>query len=117
MAAQLAIIRVRGLLRRTAEQRTTFEYLNITTKQACAIFPDTPSIRGMIRKVDGFITWGEVDDETIKLLEEKKGKQKTYNLQPPRGGFERKGTKVPYSRGGALGYRGSAINDLIKRMI
>jgi large subunit ribosomal protein L30 len=36
-------------------------------------------------------------------------------LAPPKGGW--KSTKKPFSLGGALGYRGRAINDLVKRMI
>jgi large subunit ribosomal protein L30 len=36
-------------------------------------------------------------------------------LAPPKGGW--KSTKKPFSLGGALGYRGRAINDLVKRMM
>jgi large subunit ribosomal protein L30 len=36
-------------------------------------------------------------------------------LTPPKGGW--KSTKKPFSLGGALGYRGRAINDLVKRML
>jgi large subunit ribosomal protein L30 len=36
-------------------------------------------------------------------------------LTPPKGGW--KSTKKPYSLGGALGYRGRAINELVQRMI
>jgi large subunit ribosomal protein L30 len=35
-------------------------------------------------------------------------------MHPPRHGYE--GIKRNYSNGGALGYRGDEINDLIKRM-
>lgn len=40
-----------------------------------------------------------------------------FRLLPPKGGFERKGIKQPYSMGGALGYRGQDINILIKKML
>jgi large subunit ribosomal protein L30 len=36
-------------------------------------------------------------------------------LAPPKGGW--KSTKKPYSLGGALGYRGPAINELVQRMM
>ena len=39
-----------------------------------------------------------------------------FRLHPPRGGFKGS-TKKPYSDGGELGYRGPAINELIRRMI
>lgn len=38
-----------------------------------------------------------------------------FRLHPPRKGYE--GIKRPFSLGGALGYRGDKINDLIRRMI
>ncbi|MBW2970579.1 hypothetical protein KY320_00300, partial [Candidatus Woesearchaeota archaeon] len=40
-----------------------------------------------------------------------------FRLSPPRGGFERKGVKNSFKSGGAAGYRGSKMNELIKRMI
>lgn len=40
-----------------------------------------------------------------------------FRLKPPVKGFERKGIKVPFSMGGALGYRKDKINDLILRML
>jgi large subunit ribosomal protein L30 len=45
-------------------------------------------------------------------LKEIKG---VLRLHPPRKGYE--GIKRPFSLGGALGYRGNKINDLIRRMI
>jgi large subunit ribosomal protein L30 len=57
-----------------------------------------------------------VNDETAKALEKRK-KGKYYALNPPKGGFERKGTKIPFKLGGAYGYRADKINDLIKRML
>jgi large subunit ribosomal protein L30 len=53
------------------------------------------------------------------MLKEKRGAedQKVFRLSPPRGGFERKGIKTPFTMGGALGNRKEKINDLIKRMI
>jgi len=39
-----------------------------------------------------------------------------FRLHPPRGGF--KGSiRKPYGAGGELGYRGAAINELIRRML
>jgi large subunit ribosomal protein L30 len=38
-----------------------------------------------------------------------------FRLSPPRKGFE--GSKRAYNAGGALGYRGKEINELIERML
>ena len=39
-----------------------------------------------------------------------------FRLHPPKGGFKGKGTKYAYKANGALGFRGSEIDDLIKLM-
>ncbi|MEL9997363.1 MAG: 50S ribosomal protein L30 [Sulfolobales archaeon] len=39
-----------------------------------------------------------------------------FRLRPPKGGFKRS-IKRPYKASGELGYRGSEINELVKRMM
>jgi len=55
--------------------------------------------------------------EFKKSLKDIPGLKRFFRLGMPRNGFERKGIKVPFSLGGALGYRKDNINDLIKRMV
>lgn len=45
------------------------------------------------------------------------GLNPVFRLKPPKKGYERKGIKKPYSLGGALGYRGEKINELLNKMI
>jgi len=52
----------------------------------------------------------EADLSDIKEL------KPVFRLHPPLKGHKRKGVKYPHTLGGALGYRGSEINDLIKQM-
>ncbi len=52
------------------------------------------------------------NDYKMKDLEEAKP---IFRLHPPVKGYE--GNKRSYRNGGALGYRGEAINDLIARML
>ncbi|MGB9748245.1 MAG: uL30 family ribosomal protein [Candidatus Woesearchaeota archaeon] len=114
------------LIGRTANSkitvRDTLKKLNLLKHNSLAIVPKNPSYLGMIKKVEPFITWGEIKEETIKLLKEKrkpiaKKSSLIFRLNPPRKGFERKGIKKPFNLGGAYGYRGEKINELIKRMI
>ncbi len=56
----------------------------------------------------------EIIENKAKLTDIKDIKP-VIRLQPPRKGYE--GIKRPYSLGGALGYRGNNINELIRRMI
>ena len=52
-----------------------------------------------------------------KNLKDISGMKLVFRLKPPVRGFERKGIKVPFSMGGALGYRKEKINDLVQRML
>ena len=45
------------------------------------------------------------------------GIKPVFRLNPPSKGFERKGIKKTFKEGGALGYRGKEINELLLRMI
>lgn len=118
MEGKIAVIRITGNVRIKEEIRSTLDMLNLPRKNCCVVVSATPSTLGMINKVKDFVTYGDIDEETMKLLNEKRGKGKKYfALHPPRKGYGRKGTKLPFKLGGALGPRKEKINDLIKRMI
>jgi len=139
---KLVIVVVRGNVKVAQSVIDTLLMLNLHRKNHCTVVDDTPTYRGMIDKVKDFVTWGEIDDATLNALVEKRGekylgrtsdaknkynykyaeydgkKYKNYfRLNPPRKGFGRKGVKVAFKVGGALGYRGEKINDLIQRML
>ena len=116
---QIAIIRIRGETGIKKDVKDTLEMLNLSRKFSAVVVDETPVYLGMAVKAKDFITWGEIDAETKKLLDEKRkdSESKVYRLHPPRGGFERKGTKRTYIEGGALGNRKKDINTLIKRMV
>lgn len=115
---KIAAILIRGLVEVKQEVKDTLRMLNLQKKNACVILEDTPVNRGMLKKCENYITYGEVSEETIKELKEKRPTEKKYfSLHPPIGGFERKGIKKPFNLKGALGYRAEKINDLIKKMI
>ncbi|MBN1941370.1 MAG: 50S ribosomal protein L30 [Candidatus Diapherotrites archaeon] len=149
----LAVIRVRGKTRLNVNLKKTLELMGLSTANQMVFLPEKQL--PMIKKVVGYVTWGEIEpsilenvlakrgrvagnkkidaeflkkhgfksikelaqsvmEEKVKL--KKLGAKPVFRLKPPRKGFGRKGIKKPYSQGGALGYRASDINDLIKRM-
>jgi len=55
--------------------------------------------------------------EDKKQIKDLDGLKPFFRLLPPKGGFERKGTKKHFSVGGTLGYRKDKINDLILKML
>lgn len=115
---KIAVIRITGRTKLKKEIISTLAMLNLPKKNSCVIVPANPSMMGMIKRVKDYVTWGDIDDETSKLLKEKKDKgKKFFSLNPPKGGYGRKGTKMPFKLGGALGPRKEKINDIIKRMI
>jgi large subunit ribosomal protein L30 len=121
----VAAVRVRGEINVNWDINDTLNMLNLFKRNFCSVYKATPSVLGMMRKCKDYITWGEVSADTLKELEKRaevdpkdsKLKKKFYRLNSPKKGYGRKGIKVPFSTGGALGYRGDKINDLIKRMM
>ncbi|MBW2967926.1 uL30 family ribosomal protein [Candidatus Woesearchaeota archaeon] len=121
---KIAVILIRNTVRAPNAILDTLNMLKLYKKNTCVVLDSTPANMGMIKKVKDYVTYGEADSQTIKLLEEKRGNKnkegKTkgiFTLSPPRGGFERKGIKRSYNVGGALGYRRDKINQLIQKMI
>lgn len=106
-----AIILVRSMINSTPDVRKTLELLKITKRNSIAIVADNEQTKGMIKKLTGYATWGPINEATEKKL----GQRRTLNS--PRKGFGRKGVKMPFSKGGALGERKEKINDLIERML
>ena len=142
MATKLAVILVRGFVKMPQPIEDTLIMLKLHKKNYCVILSNTPANKGMINKVKDYVAWGELNEDTFNQIVHKRGeayegrlmhshqkysynvlefegkKYKPYfRLNAPLKGYGRKGIKVSYPVGGALGYRGEKINDLIKRML
>ena len=121
--AKIAIIRIRGTDDVNGRIEDTMNMLKLNKKHVCSIYDKNDVIMGMADKVKDYCTYGEIDDDTYKMLVEKRGIKKDgklqnyFHLSPPRGGFERRGIKNPFTMKGALGYRAEKINILIKKML
>ncbi len=119
---KLAIIRIRGEAGVKKKIKDTLSMLRLYKKNSCVVVDKTPVFIGMAKIVKDYTTYGEIKKEVLDLLMKKakkdhKGRIKPFRLSPPKGGFERKGIKVSFKSGGALGYRGEKINNLIKKML
>lgn len=140
---KVAAVRVRGGIGIRKDVKDTLNMIRLCNKNHCVVVENKPNILGMLKKSKDYITYGEIDNSTLKLLFEKKGEEykgrekdskgkikynkfivyngkkikKRFRLNPPKKGYGRKGIKRSFSEGGALGYRGNKINDLIIRMI
>ena len=121
----VAIIQIRSLCKVEQPIKDTLTKLKLSRKQHCVVYPVNPQIMGMVEKVKDLVTYGYIDDATYDLLKEKRGEKdpkdekklkNLFRLNSPRGGYERKGIKLPWCDGGVLGLRDN-MNELIRKMI
>lgn len=148
------VVRVRGTIHARHDIVETLRYLHLTRANHATVVPEDRSTRGMLHAVQGYVTWGEADPETVGLLLRQRGEgtdgarltdananallrgrdlgsaaqlvadggvasldglKPLFRLKAPKGGW--RSTKKPFTRGGALGYRGRAVADLVRRMV
>jgi large subunit ribosomal protein L30 len=64
----LAAIRIRGRTGVKGDISDTLDMLRLTRINHAVIIPDTPSYQGMLLKAKDYITWGEIDQETLTKL-------------------------------------------------
>ncbi len=119
--AKLAAVLIRGRMGARTTTKHALDTLLLKKKHVCVVLEDTKENRGMLRRVKDFVTYGPVLDETVEEMKKqrkpsKEGVLTTFNLAPPKGGFERKGIKKTVNEGGALGAR-KEIDSLLKRML
>jgi large subunit ribosomal protein L30 len=152
----IAAVKVRGTVSAQRESKETLMMLRLSRTNHAVLIDNRPAFKGMLQRVQSYVTWGEVSKETVALMLQKRGRlagdkkltdeyaqkvgykslselvdaiatckvehqklpsiQPIFRLHPPSKGFKGK-TKKGYKSGGEAGYRGEAINDLIKRMV
>ncbi len=71
---RIAVIRLSGDTGIKKEIRDTFKLLRLYNKYTCIILPSSQNFLGMIQKINEFVTWGEINKDTFRLLLEKRGK-------------------------------------------
>ena len=104
-----------GVRRDIAE---TLNRLKLKKKYTCVVIEKpTKEQLGMLKKVDNFVAFGDINEATYKkLMEKRKTKIKNFfRLHPPRRGIDSK--KHFGVKKGVLGNNKYKINDLIERML
>jgi large subunit ribosomal protein L30 len=139
-----AIVRIRGSVNVRKEVEATLKMLRLNRRMHCVVLNDADNVKGMLQKTKDLITWGDINDNVLKYLIEKRGRKlgdkkltkeevgnvlnklkesgkvpegikPVFRLTSPSKGFKRS-VKQQYPKG-ELGYRGEKINELLKRMI
>lgn len=151
----IAAVKVRGTISAQREAKETLKMLHLTRTNHAVLIDNRPAFKGMLRRVQSYVTWGEVSKETVALMLQKRGRlvgdnkisdeyiqkigfsslealaealvlckvehqklpgmQPIFRLHPPSKGFHGK-IKKNYRAGGEAGYRGEAVDELIRRM-
>lgn len=152
----LVVVRVRGTVSAMKEARETLELLRLTHTNHAVLIDSRPAYKGMLQRVNNYVTWGEPTKDTIAFMLQKRGRlagskkitdeylqkvgyksiddlaeaivkckaqysklpdiEPRFKLHPPSKGYKGQ-TKNAFKAGGEAGYRGAAINDLVKRMV
>ncbi len=68
------VIRIRGQPDVRYDIRETLARLHLHKKFHATLVPDTPSIKGMLKKVENFVAYGYVDKEVVKEILVKRGR-------------------------------------------
>ncbi len=150
------VVKIRGTVRAQQEVRETLELLHLTHTNHAVLIDSRPAYKGMLQRINGYVTWGEPTKETVAEMLQKRGKlagakklteeyvtkagfksidelaqaivdckvqygkladiEPRFKLHPPSKGFKGN-TKKSFNAGGEAGYRGAAINELVKRMV
>lgn len=139
----IAGVRISGQVGLSKDVVETLNRLRLGKKYSCVVVNPTKENLGMIKKLNNFIAFGDVNDETLKKLIEKRGKlinkskkmesekvvdgltkgkkyeelnlKPFFRLHPPRKGID---SKKHFGVGkGVLGNNREKINELIERML
>jgi large subunit ribosomal protein L30 len=152
----LVVVKIRGTVRAQKETRETLGFLHLAHTNHAVLIDSRAAYKGMLQRVNSYITYGEPTKETVALILQKRAKlagdkkltdeyinkagyksiddladaivkckvqfqklpdvQPLFKLHPPSKGYKGK-TKKGFNAGGEAGYRGEAINELVKRMV
>jgi len=69
----LLAIRIRGGVSCTRRVEDTLRMLRVDRNNYATILDDRPDYQGMLQKAKDYVTWGEPDLETIKMVLESRG--------------------------------------------
>ncbi len=70
----IAVVRIKGRVGVNRDIEKTLHLLRLRKKHACVILPNSEEVIGMLNKVQHYVTWGEINEETLVNLLKKRGR-------------------------------------------
>lgn len=137
----ILIIRISGLVDMASHEEQMLHRLGLRRKYSAVLMKETKENLALLNRIRNFVAYGPVNQETLKLLVEKRaqpidkkkvdagkiveslekkdlkalGLKPFFRLHPPIGGID---SKVHFGRKkGVLGNNKEKINDLVRRML
>ena len=68
----IAVIRLRGSAKKPTEINYALQIMGLTRVNHCVLLEDNVYTRGQLKKVKDYVTYGEIDQSTLKTLVEKR---------------------------------------------
>ena len=78
MTKAYLVVRIKGQADVPYWANTTLNLLNLEKKYRAIITPASASIDGMLKKIQHYVSWQEIDASTAKELLDKKGRKTGY---------------------------------------
>ncbi len=112
----IAVIRIAGQCSMKEKVENTFTRLKMGKKYSCILVDRSDKVRiGMVKSLKDYVVYGEISDELVAKLKEKRDKGiGVFFLHPARGGLK-KSSKLAYPQG-ILGHN-KEIDKLLERML
>jgi large subunit ribosomal protein L30 len=69
-----AVIRVRGTVNVNPDIKRTLQLMRLGRTNHCVLIEENPVSKGMLQVVKDYVTWGEINKETLVKLIQQRGK-------------------------------------------
>ena len=68
------VVKIRGTVSAQKEARETLMFLHLTHTNHAVLIDSRPSYKGMLQRVNSYVTWGEPTKETVVMMLQKRAK-------------------------------------------
>ncbi len=70
---RIAVIRLKGLADTSPDVERALDLLRLRRRYTCIVIDERPSYMGMLNVVKDWVTWGEIDADTLAELLRRRG--------------------------------------------
>jgi large subunit ribosomal protein L30 len=70
----LVVVKIRGTVSAQRETRETLQFLHLLHTNHAVLIDSRPSYKGMLQRINSYITYGEPSKETVALMLKKRGR-------------------------------------------